>query len=94
MQIVSIRHKGLARLWTRDDARGLPPDQVKRLRLALATLSAAADIHMLQSVPGWRTHELKGARKGTWSMSVTGNWRMTFRVEGELVHDVDLEDYH
>ena len=94
MQIASIRHKALTRLWTKGDGRGLPTDQVKRLRLALATLAAAADIQMMMSVPGWRLHELKGERKGTWSMSVTGNWRLTFRLEGDSVHDVDLEDYH
>jgi len=94
MQIVSIRNKALKRLWTKGELRGLPAEQVKRLRLALTALNAAADIQMLSSVPGWRLHELKGDRKGTWSMSVTGNWRLTFRLEGDSVHDVDLEDYH
>ena len=93
MDIVSIRHKSLKRLWTKGGMRGLPADQVKRLRLALATLAATADIRMLLSVPGWRVHELKGDRAGSWSMSITGNWRLTFRLEGDNVHDVDLEDY-
>ncbi|MGD0191258.1 MAG: type II toxin-antitoxin system RelE/ParE family toxin [Rhizomicrobium sp.] len=94
MDIVSIRNKALKRLWTRGELRHVPPEQVNRLRLALATLAATADMQMLLTVPGWRLHELKGDRKGTWSMSITGNWRLTFRVEGDCVHDVDLEDYH
>jgi proteic killer suppression protein len=94
MDIVSIRNKALKRLWTRGELRHIPPEQVKRLRLALATLAATADMQMLLTVPGWRLHELKGDRKGTWSMSITGNWRLTFRVEGDRIHDIDLEDYH
>ena len=94
MQVVSIRHKALMRLWTKGEIRGLPTEQIKRLRLALAALAATADIQMLLNVPGWRLHELKGDRKGRWSMSITGNWRLTFRLEGDCVHDVDLEDYH
>jgi proteic killer suppression protein len=94
MRIVSIRHKALRRLWSSDEVRGLPRDQVTRLRLALAALAAAQNVRMLVSVPGWRVHELKGARAGIWSKSITGNWRLTFRPQGESVHDIDLEDYH
>jgi toxin HigB-1 len=94
MRVVSIRHNALQRLWSRNDPRGLPPDQVKRVQLALAALAAAQNIRMLASVPGWRLHELKGARAGTWSMSISGNWRLTFRLEKEFIHDIDLEDYH
>jgi len=94
MRVVSIRHKGLQRLWSRNDPRGLPPDQVRRVQPALAALAAAQNIRMLVSVPGWRLHELKGARAGTWSMSISGNWRLTFRPEKEFIHDIDLEGYH
>ena len=91
---MSFRSKALQRLWSSDNGRGLPPEQVRRLRLALSAISAATNIRLLASVPGWRLHMLKGERAGTWSMSVTGNWRLTFRLEGELVHDIDLEDSH
>ena len=94
MRIASFRNKALQRLWAGDSARGLPPKQVRRLRLALSALSAATTMRMLASVPGWRLHPLKGDRAGAWSMSITGNWRLTFRLEGETVHDIDLEDYH
>ena len=46
------------------------------------------------AVPGFKFHELKGSRKGPFSISVTGNYRITFRFEGEDAVDVDLEDYH
>ena len=94
MEIASIRSKALKRLWLQSSVQGVPSDQLKRLRSALATLAAAADLPMLMTVPGWRLHELKGDRKGTWSMSVTGNWRLMFRAEGEIIYDLDLEDYH
>jgi proteic killer suppression protein len=93
-RIVSIRHKGLARLWRADEARGVPADQVQRIRAALTLLSAAPNLRMVGTVPGWRLHELKGERKGTWSLTITRNWRLTFRVEGGSVHDIDFEDYH
>ena len=94
MKIVSIRHKALEGLWRNDETRGLPADQVKRLRAGLALLSAVAHMQALATTPGWRLHELKGKRKGTWSMSVTRIWRLTFRVEGVSIHDIDLEEYH
>jgi proteic killer suppression protein len=46
------------------------------------------------NLPGYRLHRLKGDRAGTWSVSVSGNWRVTFTFEGEEAFDVDLEDYH
>ena len=94
MHIGSIRHKGLERLWRNDETRGVPADQVKRLRAALASVSAAANLRMLATLPGWRLHELKGDRKGTWSMTITRIWRITFRIEGVSVYDIDLEEYH
>jgi len=94
MRVASFRSKALLRLWSNDSARGLPANQVRRLRLALSAISAAANVRMLASVPGWRLHALKGERSGVWSLSITGNWRLTFRLDGETVHDIDLEDYH
>jgi proteic killer suppression protein len=45
-------------------------------------------------MPGWRLHRLRGDRAGTWSISLSGNWRVTFRVEDGAIHDLNLEDYH
>jgi proteic killer suppression protein len=44
--------------------------------------------------PGWRIHQLAGDRRGTWSISVSGNWRITFDVERNAIANLDLEDYH
>ena len=45
-------------------------------------------------LPGLKLHELKGRRKGTWSVSVSGNWRVTFKFNGNDANDADYEDYH
>jgi toxin HigB-1 len=60
----------------------------------LTALEEAESLDELATIPGWRLHPLKGNRKGSWSMTVTRNYRLTFRVEDRLVKDVDLEDYH
>lgn len=64
-----------------------------RVALALSALDAAESPLEL-SVPGYRLHQLKGDRKGTWSITISGNWRITFRFEERSAHDVDLIDYH
>lgn len=94
MDVGSFRSKALQDFYERDRSNGLPADQVKRLRRIFTAIRAAADLESLEALPGWRLHELKGDLAGTWSISVTGNWRLTFRVEGGLLADVDLEDYH
>lgn len=94
MIIRSVQHKGLVRFIEDDDSRELRPDLVKRLRNILAVLITAADITKVVGPPGWRIHQLKGDRAGTWSISVSGNWRLTFDLrEGEICN-LDLEDYH
>lgn len=61
----------------------------------LAYLSAMDDADELQAPPNFGAHQLKGDRSGVWSLTVTRNWRMTFRVNDTLaIEDMDLEDYH
>lgn len=91
---MSVRHKGLLRLLESDDARGIGADRARRVRNILATLLSAKDITGINGPPGWHVHELGGDRTGTWSISATGNWRITFRIEGGTIADLDLEDYH
>lgn len=65
----------------------------ERLKLILVALNAATapgDI----GLPGLKLHPLKGSRGGSWSVGVSGNWRLTFRFEGKDAVDVDYEDYH
>ncbi len=94
MRVRSVRHKGLKRLIEDDDERGIRPDLAKRVRRILTALLSAQGIEGLEGPPGWRIHQLTGDRAGTWSISVSGNWRITFDVEGEAVTDLNLEDYH
>ena len=94
MEIESIRHKGLRRFFETGNAKGLVGD-AGRLRKMLAFVDAAENPEELSVPPNFGLHELTGDRKGSWSMTVTRNWRMTFGVndEGALI-DMDLEDYH
>jgi proteic killer suppression protein len=87
-------HKGLRRLYEQDDAKALPPEAVDKLRKMLAFLQDVADAMELRDVPTWKAHQLSGDRKGTWSLHVTRNWRLTFRIEAGEIWDLDFEDYH
>ncbi len=60
----------------------------------LTALEEAENIAELETIPGWRLHPLKGNRKGAWSLSVTRNFRLTFRIVGSAISDINLEDYH
>ena len=96
MQIRSFVHKGLKALYTDDTAKGVPPDSADKLRKMLAFLDEMQDPEELRSLPAWKAHTLAGDRKGTWSLTVTRNRRLTFRIDiVELdIYDVNLEDYH
>ena len=89
----TFRHRGLKRLFQRNDASGLSAEQVGRIEDVLAHLDSAtrpADLDL----PGYRLHRLRGGLKGFWSVTISGNWRIIFRVEDGDVYDVDLVDYH
>ena len=94
MQIQSVHHKGLKRFLEDDDDRGIRRDLVGRVRNVLTVLIAAADMDGIQGPPGWRIHQLSGDRAGTWSISISGNWRITFDIEQGKITNLDLEDYH
>ncbi len=77
-------------------ASGLPPAIVEKIRNILTFLQEMNDVRELQHIPSWRAHQLSGDRKGTRSLTVTPNWRITFRIEPserEIVA-LDFEDYH
>jgi proteic killer suppression protein len=92
MVIRSFQHKGLKRLFE-GDASKINPAIRSRCANALSLLDNAASPLAL-ALPGFRLHELQGALKGTWSITLTANWRITFRFEGADAFDVDLIDYH
>jgi proteic killer suppression protein len=87
------KHKGLKELFLKGSKRGVRPDTADRLRRRLDVLDAANSLEAL-GLPGFRLHPLSGDMRGTYSIRVTGNWRITFRFEDGDVFDVDLEDYH
>ncbi len=96
MNIRNFAHKGLERLYTDDSAKGVPPENVDKLRKMLGYLDNMQDPEELRALAVWKVHTLTGDRKGTWSLSVTRNLRLTFRInfaEWEIC-DVNLEDYH
>lgn len=95
MEIVSIRHKALRSFAETGRAKGLPGDLVDRLRNMLAYLDAVASTDELKVPPNFGAHLLTGDRAGSWSLTVTRNWRITFRLdEAGAIVDLDLEDYH
>jgi len=96
VKIRNFAHKGLKRLYTEDSAKGLSPDTADKLRKMLVYLDNMEDPEELRSLTAWKVHTLTGDRKGTWSLSVTRNRRLTFRIDTteHEICDVNLEDYH
>jgi toxin HigB-1 len=91
--ILRFRHKGLERLFASGDTRGVNPQHAKRLRRLLASLATATS-PLNMNIAGYQLHPLAGERRGEWAVSVSGNWRLVFRFDGENATDVDLVDYH
>ena len=96
MKIQSFAHKGLKKLYAEGSVKGIPPDSADKLRKMLAFLDDMQDPEELRSLPSWKAHLLTGDRKGTWSLRVTRNRRLTFRIDTaeREICDVNLEDYH
>jgi toxin HigB-1 len=94
VEIKNFAHKGLKRLYEEGGTKGLPPDAIDKICKILAFLQDMPDPETLRAFPLWKAHQLSGERKGVWSLHVTRNWRLTFRIEGAEILDVDYEDYH
>ncbi|MGV7224744.1 MAG: type II toxin-antitoxin system RelE/ParE family toxin [Nitrospinales bacterium] len=91
--IKKFKHKGLRKLFESGDVSGVQPQHANRLRKILALLETADSIEDMD-LPGLNLHELKGKRKGTYAVNVSGNWRVTFKfIDGDMVN-VNYEDYH
>lgn len=91
--IKSFKHRGLQRFYVSGSTARIRNEHARKLRLILGRLDASIQPQDMD-LPGLALHELKGRRKGTWSVSVSGNWRVTFRFEGPDAYDIDYEDYH
>lgn len=93
MEIKSIRHKALRRLFLENRTKGII--EPERLLDMLGFIVLAKDFDQLAKPPNYGFHTLTGNRKGTFAMTVTRNWRLTFtKVDEETIADLDLEDYH
>ena len=74
----------------------MPPSMADKLRKLIFAIETAESLEQLRRFPGWKLHPLKGDRKGLWSLTVTGNWRLIFRYDEQTdtASEIDLIDYH
>ena len=91
--IKRFRQKGLEALFRTGNTKGIDPQLAPKLRRALSRLNDGP-LPDAMALPGFRLHPLKGDRKGQWSVWISGNYRLTFEIDGEDATNVDLEDYH
>lgn len=91
--IQGFKNKALEKLFKEGVTIGIPAELEKKIRIRLDVIDSASTIDDIR-LPGYNLHELKGDRKGTWSIKVSGNWRITFTFENNDAYDIDLEDYH
>lgn len=96
MKIRNVIHRGLRRFIERDESSGLSPAVVEKVRNIVTFLQEMEDARELRDIPSWKAHQLTGDRKGVWSLHVTRNWRIAFRIDGseEEIVDLDYEDYN
>jgi proteic killer suppression protein len=91
--IGSFRHKGLKQFFETGSKRAIAPELAARIARRLDVLEAALELRDIDA-HGFGLHLLKGERQGEWAISVSGNWRITFRFENGEALDINLEDYH
>jgi proteic killer suppression protein len=91
--IKSFKHKGLEKFFVRGTRRHINPEHTGKLARILDRLDASTRPQDMD-LPGYKLHRLSGKEKGTWSVWVTGNWRVTFRFEEADATAVDYIDYH
>ncbi len=96
MTIRTVAHRGLRRFIERDDPSGLDPAVIEKVRNIITFLQEMEFPSELRRLSHWKAHQLSGDRKGTWSLAVSRDWRITFRVDGKSqeIHDLSFEDYH
>ena len=91
--IKSFKHKGLEKFYLTGSKKGVQASHSNKIRMQLAALDTAQSLDDLD-IPGYRLHPLTGDRKGIWSITVIGNWRITFEFFEGNVYIVNYEDYH
>ncbi len=92
----SIRHREVRQLYEYNSSRLLNQDLVERVRGILAALAMAETMEGFigEAAPGWRVHLLSGERRNEWSVTVSGNRRITFEERNDAIERLNLEDYH
>ena len=91
--IKSFRHKGIKRFFETGSKKGIQSGHAEKLRRQLSVLNRAT-LPKDMNIPGWRLHPLKGDMESHWSVTVNGNWRLTFTFEGNDAVLIDYQDYH
>jgi len=91
--IKSFKHKGLEKFFLRGVKSGIQVKHADRIRLILGRLHASTSAEDM-NLPGLFLHGLSGKRSKTWSVRVSGNWRITFKFVGKDAEVVNYEDYH
>ncbi len=91
--IISFKHKGLERFYKNGSKSGIQSAHAARLQLILGRLNASYQPKDM-NLPGLSLHQLSGEREDIWSVQVNGNWRVTFKMNGEHAEIVNYEDYH
>lgn len=91
--IKSFKHKGLEKFFETGKTTGIQPEHKQKLRIRLTALDTATEIQDID-LPGFRLHQLKGKKQGSWAIDVSKNWRITFEFQDSDVFIVNYEDYH
>ena len=91
--IKSFEHKGLRVFFETGSKAGIQPHHAQKLRVQLASLDQAKKPEDM-GVPSWVLHPLVGSLAGHWSVTVNGNWRLTFKFEDGDAVLVNYQDYH
>lgn len=91
--IKSLKHRGLKRLYEKEDRSGIRPDLLDTVERILTILDVAT-VPQAFDLPRYRLHQLKGDLKGYWAVTVRANWRVVFKFEDGHAVDVELIDYH
>lgn len=91
--IKSFKHKGLKKYFETGRTTGIQSQHEKKLRMQLAAIDTACVIEDID-LPGYQLHPLKGDRESVWSISVNGNWRVTFEFKDGNAFILNYEDYH
>ena len=91
--IKSFKHKGLKKYFLTGSISGIQAQHQRKLRMQLAAIDTAQEIDDI-NLPGFKLHPLKGDRNGIWSITVNGNWRITFEFIDGNAYILNYEDYH